>query len=266
MIDRILGKFFNLLIILVGAFLILFGLLSILPSAAASPAPDFPPGFSMDPEEFAAWRAAQESQNQNIPLLLPDPLMEEQPLESAVLEAPVIEVPPVPQVPDVELPVQAQQAAAAPSVSPERLVIDSIGLEAPVVPAISRYITLQGQTLRLWDVPAGFLAGWHPDSVGMGMPGNMVLNGHHNIYGQVFARLIDVQVGEEIRVYGGDHTVRYRVTERYLLPEMNQPLEVRLTNASFIRPTPDNRLTLVTCWPYQTNTHRLIVIATPVEG
>jgi LPXTG-site transpeptidase (sortase) family protein len=263
MLDRILAKFFNLLIILVGAFLIMFGLLYILPSAAASPAPEVPVGFSLDPEELAAWRAAQESLQQNIPLLLPDPLVEEQPPEYEPPEAPLPEA--LTQQPESNL-AEAPTVLPEPPVIPERLVIEDINLQAPVVPAAARYITLQGQQLRLWDVPEGFLVGWHPDSVGMGQPGNLVLNGHHNVYGQVFARLIDLEVGAEIQLFGGDHTTRYRVTEKFLLPEKDQPLEVRLSNASFIRPTADRRLTLVTCWPYQTNTHRLIVIATPVEG
>ena len=34
-------------------------------------------------------------------------------------------------------------------------------------------------------------------------------------------------------------------------------------NASFIKPTDDVRLTIVSCWPRDNNTHRLIVIAKP---
>jgi sortase A len=39
--------------------------------------------------------------------------------------------------------------------------------------------------------------------------------------------------------------------------------EKRLENARWIGPFPDERLTLVTCWPYTNNTHRVIVIAKP---
>lgn len=37
-----------------------------------------------------------------------------------------------------------------------------------------------------------------------------------------------------------------------------------LENAQFMAQTDDERLTLITCWPYETNTHRLILIARPV--
>jgi sortase A len=53
------------------------------------------------------------------------------------------------------------------------------------------------------------------------------------------------------------------VSERHILPEKGQPLSVRLKNAAWIQPTTDERLTLVTCWPYTSNTHRLIIVARP---
>ena len=43
------------------------------------------------------------------------------------------------------------------------------------------------------------------------------------------------------------------------------PLEVRVKNASYIQPTRDERLTLVTCHPYGSLRNRLIVIARPVS-
>ncbi len=44
------------------------------------------------------------------------------------------------------------------------------------------------------------------------------------------------------------------------------PLEVRLKNAQWMQPTPDERLTLISCWPYWTNTHRVIIVARPVPS
>jgi sortase A len=41
-------------------------------------------------------------------------------------------------------------------------------------------------------------------------------------------------------------------------------MEVRIANAKWIQPTSDERLTLVTCWPYTNNTHRLIIVARPL--
>jgi len=40
---------------------------------------------------------------------------------------------------------------------------------------------------------------------------------------------------------------------------------VRRQNARWIAPTTDERLTLVTCWPYTGNSHRLIIVAKPAD-
>jgi sortase A len=41
---------------------------------------------------------------------------------------------------------------------------------------------------------------------------------------------------------------------------------VRMQNARWIMPTPDERLTLVTCAPDAQSTHRLIIVALPVAS
>lgn len=49
-----------------------------------------------------------------------------------------------------------------------------------------------------------------------------------------------------------------------ILPERDADLQTRLENARWIQPSQDERLTLVTCWPANSNTHRLIIVARPV--
>ncbi len=51
---------------------------------------------------------------------------------------------------------------------------------------------------------------------------------------------------------------------RKILPDRGQPDEVRRENARWIQPTEDERITLTTCWPYTSNTHRLIIVAKPL--
>jgi sortase A len=101
--------------------------------------------------------------------------------------------------------------------------------------------------------------------VGLGIPGNTVLNGHHNIKGEVFRDLYRVQVGDEIDVFSGDQEFKYVVVYTAVLPERNQPLDVRLANAEWIQPTEDERITLITCWPHESNTHRVVVVAVPMR-
>jgi sortase (surface protein transpeptidase) len=47
-------------------------------------------------------------------------------------------------------------------------------------------------------------------------------------------------------------------------PLVDQPLSVRLDNAAWRDTTPDERLTLVTCWPAWDNSQRLIIVAYPL--
>jgi LPXTG-site transpeptidase (sortase) family protein len=148
---------------------------------------------------------------------------------------------------------------------PKRIVIPSIAVDAPVVDVGLSAFESDGQTYYQWQVPSAYEAGWHNSSAPLGQPGNTVLNGHHNIFGEVFGKLVDLQVGEEIVLYDADKPYSYTVSEVMILPERDQPLEVRLKNAQWIQPTDDERLTLVTCWPYTDNSHRLIVVAYPTE-
>ncbi len=93
-----------------------------------------------------------------------------------------------------------------------------------------------------------------------------MLDGHHNVKGEVFRDLWTLQAGDEIILWAGEQARRYRVAEAVILPERDQPLEVRLANARYIQPTSDERLTLITCWPDDDNSHRAVVVALPVEA
>jgi sortase A len=42
-------------------------------------------------------------------------------------------------------------------------------------------------------------------------------------------------------------------------------VDQRLANALWIMPSKDERLTLITCYPYDSNTHRLIIVARPAD-
>jgi len=148
---------------------------------------------------------------------------------------------------------------------PQRIVIPSIEVDAPVTNVSLTAIRSGGQIYYQWQVPEGYEAGWHNTSAPLGQPGNTVLNGHHNIYGEVFGGLVDLEIGAEIIVYDKTEPHYYSVSDVQILPERDQPLEVRQENASWIQPTDDERLTLVTCWPHTDNTHRLIVVAYPAE-
>lgn len=147
---------------------------------------------------------------------------------------------------------------------PLRLRIPRIGLDVPVVPVGQHPLTLNGQLYSQWDVPAARVAGWHQTSAPLGVPGNTVLNGHHNIAGEVFRYLPALKPGDLITLESATRRYHYVVAQTMTLAEEGQPLEARIENARWILPTTDERVTLITCWPYTSNTHRLLVIALPL--
>jgi sortase A len=148
---------------------------------------------------------------------------------------------------------------------PDRIVIPAIQLDAPLVPATLRTIKYLGKIYPQWKVPNFFAAGWAPTSAPLGIIGNTVLFGHHNADGEVFAHLVDLQVNDLIVLYSGGTEFSYMVVLKMILPERNEPVDVRLQNARWILPSLDERLTLLTCWPYASNTHRLIIVAIPIS-
>jgi sortase A len=117
--------------------------------------------------------------------------------------------------------------------------------------------------MSIWDV-ADYAVGWHKNSALPGHQGNIVLSGHHNINGEVFRYIVDLEAGDFITLYAGDRPYFYQVENKFIIKDTGEPDEVRRQNARWIGPFSDQRLTLIACWPYTNNTHRVIVIAKPM--
>jgi sortase A len=148
---------------------------------------------------------------------------------------------------------------------PDRIVIPAIQLDAPIMPAQLKEIEYLGTRYQQWLAPDSFASGWHATSATLGVAGNTVLNGHHNVHGEVFGHLVDLKPGDLIWVYSDTTAFAYRIRLTTILPERWQPAYIRLANARWIQPSEDERLTLITCWPYESNTHRLIIVALPAS-
>jgi sortase A len=146
-----------------------------------------------------------------------------------------------------------------------RIVAPTINLDAPIISVGWTTITREdGTPVNIWTV-ADYAAGWHKNSALPAQGGNIVLSGHHNIKGEVFRYTIDLNVGDIVTVYEGDQPYNYAVVDKFIVKDKGEPEAVRRENAKWIGPFNEERLTLVTCWPYNNNTHRAIVIAKPVQ-
>jgi LPXTG-site transpeptidase (sortase) family protein len=165
---------------------------------------------------------------------------------------------------DIAERVVALSAAIAPEI-PTRMLIPTIELDAPILPVEAELVRIAGKDYQIWRAPDEFGVGWHASSAPLGVVGNTVLNGHHNFKGEVFKNLEALQPGDEVVVQSEDRSYRYVIVNRMILAEKYALLEQRVENAQWLLPSKDERLTLITCWPYESNTHRLVLVAKPVS-
>jgi LPXTG-site transpeptidase (sortase) family protein len=145
---------------------------------------------------------------------------------------------------------------------PDRIQIDSLTVSAVIEPVGPS--TKKTKTSVEWSAPRNKNVGWHDYSGRLGEGKNIVLNGHNNIFGAVFRKLYTLKAGDEIKLGAGERVVTYKVEQVIKVLERGQSLKVRLKNAEYIKPMNDDRLTIVSCWPETSNSHRIIVIARPV--
>ncbi len=162
-----------------------------------------------------------------------------------------------------ETAIAQQSVSRAEGPPPTRLVADGINLDTPIVGVGWEQVSQNGQFVNVWSV-AEYAAGWHQNSMLPGQGGNVVLSGHHNVKGAVFRDLVEIELGEIITLYVGEEAYEYKIEEKFIVKDLGEPEEVRIANARWIGPFEDERVTMVTCWPFNSNTHRVIVIAKPV--
>jgi len=114
-------------------------------------------------------------------------------------------------------------------------------------PIFDRGLDSKGSML----IAHGYAVTHYAFSAGIGS-GNAVLYGHDDIEGSIFARLKDLQPGDEIDVAIAGRVQRYRVNTRVI---------VAPTAVQILDPTADVRLTLFTCWPNWVDTQRVVITA-----
>jgi sortase A len=147
-----------------------------------------------------------------------------------------------------EIPAHLRDLVAAitplpmPTPGPEqatRIQIPVVGVDAPVV---------EGDD---WE-PLKQGAGHHIGSANPGESGNCIISAHNDIFGEIFRDLPDLDLGDEVFVHTTSQMYRYVVTQkRFIEP----------TDVSVMSPTSSPVLTLISCYPYGIDTHRIVVTA-----
>ena len=116
-----------------------------------------------------------------------------------------------------------------------------------VLPAINRDASVvQGDTWEQLKRGVGqYLGSGDP-----GQPGNIVLSAHNDIYGEIFRDLDQLQPGDEVILYTQAEKFIYTITGTRIV----EPTEV-----SVMAPTISPTITLISCYPYLVDTHRIVV-------
>lgn len=185
---------------------------------------------------------------------------------SAALQQPALE--PTPMIREVVLPTghtpPNSPGGARPNDSeiPEHLrpVWQSLSNLPTPIPAIEQAIRIQIPAIGV-DAPVVQGDGWEQLKKGVaqhiGTPnpdenGNIVLSGHNDIYGEVFRYLDRLNPGDSVVLFTSQRQYTYVVTGT----QMVEPTAVEV-----MAPTPDARVTLISCHPYLVDIHRIVVSA-----
>ncbi len=160
------------------------------------------------------------------------------------------------------------ETSAPPPAMPKatRIQVPAAGIDTKIVEVGYDIVTIDGQQVIQWQV-AEYAAGHNNTSANPGEGHNVVITGHDDWKGEVFRTLEKAKPGDEVILTtedGKDH--RYSVAEIHLRKEIGAPLEERLATGQFMAQMGEERVTLVTCWPYGVDDHRLIVVAKPAPS
>jgi sortase A len=176
---------------------------------------------------------------------------------------------PLPTVPTATpTPIIPTPTPTIPSLTPVplpaiRLSIPAIKLNisvqeiSPVEKALSR-----GETKTVWDAPA-FAAGHYMTS---GYPEggrNIVFIGHNNMQGKVFRSLDELNPGDAVILFTEQKEFHYQVQKKFFVPYLGAEEEGDFKLQEYAAPQSTEMVTLISCWPYATNSHRIVIVAVP---
>lgn len=120
-----------------------------------------------------------------------------------------------------------------------RLIIPKIDVDQVVISGV-----------KLADLEKG--PGHYPDTPMPGEIGNAAIAGHRSTFGAPFARVDELDKGDEIDVTTFSGRFVYKVVDKVIV----EPTEI-----SVIADTPDAQLTLTSCWPKYSADKRIVIRA-----
>jgi sortase A len=125
----------------------------------------------------------------------------------------------------------------------ERIQVPAIDLDAVIVQGDGWEQLIKG-------------VGQHLGTANPGESGNMVLSAHNDIYNELFRRLPDLEIGDEIIIYTRTQQFTYKVVNYHI---------VEPTAVEVMLPSTDAVVTLISCYPYKIDTMRYVVVGELVK-
>ncbi len=148
-----------------------------------------------------------------------------------------------------------------PSQPPTRLVYPKLKINTAVVEVGYKPKSRGGESTYEWE-SVNNAVGHHRGTANPGEHGNIVLSGHNNVGGDVFKSLGNARRGDEIFLYVHDRQFVYKVKTKRRVRFVGASEQEMAIHDYYQRNTPDaETLTLISCWPYATYTHRIYVVA-----
>lgn len=147
-----------------------------------------------------------------------------------------------------------------------RLSIPAIGLNTNIIELTPTEKKFLGRDITFSWEPAAFAVGHYDTSGNPGEGANIVFAGHNNTLGEVFRDLNKLTLGDEIALFTNTEEFHYKVERKYLIPYLGVEKDGDAQIRSYAAPQSTEMVTLISCWPYATNSHRIVIIAVPVVG
>lgn len=180
-----------------------------------------------------------------------------------IANTPVFELPPATSFPT---PTPTPIPTATPPTSPAiRLSIPAINLNISINEIFPTEISKNGGIKYIWEPPV-FSVGHFDSSGNPGGGDNIVLFGHNNTQGEVFRYLDRLVIGDELILFTEEKEFHYRVQKTYTIPYLGSEEQGDAMLQSYSAPQSTEVVTMISCWPYTTNSHRIVIIAAPSSG
>jgi len=178
-----------------------------------------------------------------VPTKTTKPVTRPQPASSTVTPRTLLASTPLPSIaatPVAPAPTQSNNAL------PVGLTIPHLGIQA--APVYDRGL----DATRNLPIAPGYAVTHYQFSAPIGTRGNAVLYGHDDIDGKIFRSLPLLQPGDRIFVNVGHHPAVYEVTGSQI---------VAPTDVAVMAPSTTAMLTVISCYPYNVDTQRIVVRA-----